>query len=253
MMTKALLLVPVLAACSTDVSYPPAPAAPTTPIAYTELHAGDAPVVVATGGAQIVTLPDAFAIGWSATASAGWGVEPYGDAWPNTTEPVYRVRPLVTGNGNFSITTEHGIAAGELSAADVATAEVVPARYRLDGHSPFALDASRPNVEVALRSADGARLIDGTLTITTQRGTVVAWDEIALPAGDHHTVTFTADSSPAGSAVIAITTSPIDRIEQSGGCYHAYAGGTEVATDLPMLGDRDPDATNCDLVAHPRP
>ena len=251
-MTRALLLVPVLAACSQDVSYAPQAATPTTPIAFRQLQIGSAPIVVATGGAQIVTLADPLAIGWSGTATEGWAVEPVGDVWPNAAKPEYRVRALAPGAGEFSIATAHGIAAGTVASADAASAAVVPARYRLDGHSPFALDRARPQIETALYDAGGARLIDGTLAITATGARAVAWDELALATtADHVTVHVTADSIPTAELDISLVRS-IDRIEKIGSCYHAYLGATEVATDLAFLGAHDPDATNCELVATSR-
>src|SRR5262249_33474795 len=57
---------------------------PSTPIAFDQLEVGDAPIVVATGGVQTITIPSAFSVGWSGTASDGFDLEPDGDVWPNT-------------------------------------------------------------------------------------------------------------------------------------------------------------------------
>lgn len=255
-MTRAFALAALLAACSQDVPDPPPSATPTTPVAYRQLQIGDAPIVIATGGVQIVTLGDPLAIGWSGTASDGWAVEPADDVWPNAGRPEYHVRALAAGTGDFAIATAHGIAAGTVASAEAASAAIVPGHYRLDGHSPFAVDRRRPQIEAALYDATGHRLVDGTLAITSPGARAVAWDELALETGvDQQTVRvvvhLTADSIAPADLDVALA-SGFDRIEKLGSCYHAYLGTTEVAADIAFLGARDPDATNCELAATSR-
>src|SRR5262245_22961766 len=148
-MTKAMFALPFLAACLDNG----APAlythddAPRTPTAFSALHVANQADVVATGGAQIVTIGAGLSVGWSGAATEGFAVEPYADVWPNTGKPEYRVRALGAGAGSFEISTSAGVAAGTLASAEVDHVAVLPADYELDGHSAFAVDTALPNIQ----------------------------------------------------------------------------------------------------------
>src|SRR5438046_22357 len=115
-MTKTLLALPVLFAAACTDSTTPAPDlsdSPHNPITYQQLSVGGAPAPVATGGLQVITIAnDPLSVGWSATASDGIEVEPFGQVWPNTRKPEYFVH--VVASGSFAIQTDHGIAAGDV-------------------------------------------------------------------------------------------------------------------------------------------
>jgi hypothetical protein len=250
-MSKTLLALPVLAAACIDhgpVAIDPNVDHPSTPIAFDQLQIGDASIVVATGGVQTITIPAALSVGWSAAASDGFDVEPDGDVWPNTRKPVYRVRALAdeTG-GTFAIATNNGVATGSLASAELARLAVLPADYKLDGHSPVAFDTGYPSVEVALFDQADRRLIDGSLTIA---GTQIAWDRATLTfAVGHHELQVSGDSLPATALGLDVV-DRVDRIEKviDGGraCFHAYAGAVEVAQPMPMIAQHDPTAVNCE-------
>ena len=71
MLKSVALVVPLFAtACLGDPSYPPQAAPPTTPIAFTQLEVAHHPIVVATGGVQVITIPDPNSIGWSGRRDA---------------------------------------------------------------------------------------------------------------------------------------------------------------------------------------
>jgi hypothetical protein len=255
-MTKAMFALPFLAACLDNSG--PAPYrgndAPTTPAAFDALHVADQADVVAIGGAQIVTITDRSAVGWSGAATTGFDVEPYADVWPNTRKPEYRVRALAAGSGSFEISTSVGVAGGALASADVDHVALLPADYRLDGHSQFAIDTALPNIQVALFDATGRRLIDGTLVATdntTATTAKLAWDHLSLqPTAGTHTIRITADSIPEQTLAVELA-SGVDRVEsvQDGvrTCYHAYRGSIEIATMVPLTGTRDPNALNCEI------
>ena len=127
----------------------------------------------------------------------------------------------------------------------------LPAHYRLDGHSAFALDPARPLVEIALYDATGGRLIDGSLAIADALPvTPAGWDQVALdPTSPHHALAVTADSMPAQTLAVDLD-GAIDRVEKVNEdnrlCYHAYHGATEIAAALAVLGTTDPSAINCE-------
>jgi len=254
-MTKAMLALPFLAACLDNA----APAlyrgndAPTTPAAFDALHVADQADVVATGGAQVVTIADHAAVGWSGAATTGFDVEPYADVWPNTRKPEYRVRALAAGTGSFEISTSAGIAVGALASADVDRVALLPADYRLDGHSQFVVDTALPNIQIALSDATGRRLIDGTLAASDDTAIAgkMGWDHLSLqPTAGTHTIRITADSIPEQTLAVELATG-IDRVESVEDgvrtCYHAYRGSVEVATMVPLTGTRDPNALNCEI------
>ena len=254
-MNKAMLALPFLAACLDNAG--PAPYrgndAPMTPTAFDALHVADQADVVATGGAQIVTIADHSAVGWSGAATTGFDVEPYADVWPNTRKPEYRVRALAAGSGSFEISTSAGVAGGALASADVDHVALVPADYRLDGHSGFVVDTALPNVQIALYDATGRRLIDGTLAASDDAAVSakLGWDHLSLqPTDGTHTIRITADSISAQTLAVELATG-VDRVEsvQDGvrTCYHAYRGSVEIATMVPLTGTRDPNALNCEI------
>lgn len=248
-MTRALLALPLLAGCVGDVSTPRLDDSPTTPIAFDQLHAGARPIVIATGGTQIVTIPDPTSVGWSGTASDGFDLQPYAGIWPNTRKPEYVLHANAAATGQFSIATDHGVAAGELASAEVAAVALVPASYALDGHSPWALDPASPRVELALTDAAGRRLVDGSVQLASLDAHAIAWDTLELPAvTGAHTIAVHGDSFAPQQLIVNVG-GAIDHVETTHDgdrtCYHAYAGTTEIATVLPMDGTRDPDAINC--------
>nr|HEX4316107.1 hypothetical protein [Kofleriaceae bacterium] len=239
-----------LAACLDNSAAAPGRPEPTTPITFSEL-AADGVSTVATGGTQTITIADPLAIGLSGDATAGYEVTPISQAWPNAERGTYTVRALAAGAGAFQIDTMKGVAAGSIASADVARVSIRPAAYRLDGHSAFAVDTSRPQVEVALFDADDNRLVDGSLAIAGTAATQTAWDTASLPAtAGTYTVTASADSAPAETATITVTTAvdhTVQTTEDGRTCYHAYAGATEVATVIAAVVTPDPAATNCEL------
>jgi hypothetical protein len=254
-MTKAMFALPFLAACLDNSA--PAPDrgndAPTTPTAFEALHVADQADVIATGGAQIVTIDDRTAVGWSGAATAGFEVEPYANVWPNTRKPEYRVRALAAGTGNFEISTSAGIAGDALASADVDHVALLPADYRLDGHSQFVVDTALPNIQVALYDATGRRLVDGTLAASDDTATAakLGWDHLSLQAtAGTHTIRITADAIPEQTLAVQLATG-VDRVDtvQDGvrTCYHAYQGNVEIATMVPITGTRDPNAVNCEI------
>jgi hypothetical protein len=248
MTTKALLILPAFtAACMDDVSYRQLPDPPTTPVAFAQL--GGEGAIVATGGEQVVTLADPLAFGLQGHATPGYELVPYGNQWPNTSNPEYRIRALAAMSGTFEIATEHGIASGTVASADFDHLAIVPANYHLDGTSQYAIDVQRPEIQIALFDESGKRLVDGSLAITG--GTQTAWDRATLAAtSGAHAVGITADSMPEQQATVTLTSavSHIERrVEGRRVCYHAYAGNIEVATAIPMVTHPDPTATNCEL------
>jgi len=209
-MLKSLLLVPVLvAACADAPTYNVPTDTPSNPIAFDQLQAGTAPAMIATGGVQVISIPnDPNSVGWSGTASAGYAVEPYADIWPNTRKPEYHVRALGDGTGTFSIQTDHGIASGSVTSAEVARVEAHLVTRSPTARASLALDAGERVIEVDLFDASGHRLIDGSLAIrddgnasSVQR----AWDQLAVSATPAtHTLVITADSIPEQRVTVAI-------------------------------------------------
>ena len=185
-MMKSLLLVPVLvAACADAPSYPVPSDSPSNPIAFDQLRVDGADAPIATGGIQVVTIPDPSSVGWSGQATSGFAVEPYASVWPETQKPEYHVVALADGSGTFSIQTQHGIASGSVSSADVARVE--------------ALTAGPGLIEIALYDRDGHRLIDGSLAIhDVADGSAVqrAWDQLSVATSGTHSLVVTADSIP---------------------------------------------------------
>jgi hypothetical protein len=248
-MTKSMLVLPILfAAACVDSTYPELQEAPTTPVETTQVAtAGNAPVVIATGGTQGFAIDDAASIGLEGNASDGYQVEPAGNAWPNMTKPLYWVRALRAGLGSFEIITNKGIASGLVESSDVASVALVPADYQLDGSSPFAIDTNRLGVQVVLADRDGRRLVDATLGIS---GDQTAWDHATRPAiVGRHLVRAYADSFGERELAIEVVAG-IDRVESAvtGNvtCFHAYAGATEIATTLAISGGTPVDgASNC--------
>ena len=246
-MSKPLLLVPVLLAACVDAPALDNSELPATPIGFQQLQLGDAPLVIATGGTQTVSFSDVSTIGWSGTASTGFELVPFADIWPATREQQYRVRAVTAdGTGTFAIQTNRGIASGTVTSADVAKLALLPASYQLDGHSPFALDVSRPEVEVALFDASGRRLVDSTLVADA---TQTAWDTLQIDGSvGTQTIHVTGDSFAAEDLTIALA-NQVDRVESTTTagltCFHAYAGDIEIAKALPLTGTPDPDFANC--------
>lgn len=241
----ALVLAPVLfAACVDNGAAGPEAPTPTSPVAFAQLDA-DGTATIATGGVQIVSIADPLAVGLAGSATDGYELAPTTGGFPNGGLGEYRVRALTDANGAFSIETAKGIAAGQLASAPVERVAVVPSKYHLDGRSAFALDASRTDIEVQLFSADGRRLVDGSLAIAG--ATQTAWDRGTVTGA---TLTITADSFATESVNVTFATS-VDHIDQvvEGGrtCFHAYAGNVEVATTIPNIVNPDPAATNCEL------
>lgn len=195
MMTKLLVLPVLLVACADSTPTVDLSDSPSNPVAFDELHAGAAPAAIATGGIQVVTIPnDPNSVGWSGTASGGFAVEPFGDTWPNMVKPEYHVRALAAGTGTFSIQTDHGIASGTVTSAEVAR---VDAQLLADAHT----------IEVALYAADGTRLIDGSLAIhdaSDPSATQAAWDDLAVTAPGTHTLVITADSMPEAQVTVSV-------------------------------------------------
>jgi hypothetical protein len=252
-MTKSLLVLPlvVASACVDSAVYPELPADPTTAVqSRPEVTAGDAPIVIATGGVQGIAIDDVRSVGFSGDATAGFRVEPFDNVWPNTKKAEYWVRALAAGTGSFEIVTNQGIAGGSVESADVASVALVPQDYELDGHSPFAIDISRPRVQAIVLDATNRRLVDATLGLD---GEQTAWDRVTVPATvGRLSVHVWADSL--GDRELAIELADhVDRVETvvSGNrtCFHAYAGSTEIATTLAIDGTPDPRATNCALGA----
>jgi hypothetical protein len=248
MTTKALLVLPIFAAACVDPTYPELPEHPTTPVEITPVtNAGEAPIVIATGGTQGFAIDDATSIGLAGDASDGYEVAPASRIWPNTVEPLYYVRAFETGLGSFEIITNHGIATGLVESADVASIAMVPADYQLDGSSPFAVELGRREVAVELRDAGGRRLVDATLGIPVEQ---TAWDRGTLPAkAARHIIVVYADSF--GDRGLAIdVVDHVERLESrvigDRTCFHAYAGSTEVATAMTITGGTPvAGATNC--------
>jgi hypothetical protein len=197
-MMKTLLALPVVLAAACADSPAPGPDlsdSPQNPIAYQQLSVDGAAAPIATGGVQVISIAnDPLSVGWSATASDGIDVEPFGQVWPNTRKPEYFVH--VVSGGSFAIQTDHGIAAGQVATAEVARVALVRAPV-----AARAVSASTPGplvVEVALYDANGHRLIDGSLAIrdaNDPNATQIAWDRIELqPAAAGHTIVVNGDS-----------------------------------------------------------
>lgn len=252
----ATLVSPVLfaAACVGEAPAPDTSELPTTPIAFDARHAADQPIVIATGGTETVSFSDpAVLVGWSGTVTAGFELSPALDIWPSVREQSYQIRALGGATGAFSIQTNTGVASGSLASADVAAVTLVPASYRLDGHSQFALDTSHADVTIALVDAAGGRLVDTTLVATdaTTAVTQTGWDTLALGASSGtRTIRVTGDSFAPTDLTIAVSDNrAIDRVdtETSGEltCFHAYAGDVEIAKVMPLTGTPDADFVNC--------
>jgi hypothetical protein len=248
---RALVVAPLLfAACLENSPGRPDLPTPTTPIVFAELDMNGV-TTIATGGVQTVSIADPLAIGLSGEATTAYEVVPYGGLWPNAQLGEYTVRALAASSGAFSIATEKGVAAGPVSSADLDRVVVQPSAYQLDGHSPFAIDVSRPMVEVALYDADANPLVDGSLAITGAGTTQTAWNVATLPAAaGTYTVTVAADSAPTETATITVSATyehVVQTLEAGRTCYHAYAGALEVATVMAEVVEPDPAATNCEL------
>src|SRR6476661_5403999 len=127
-MMKTLLALPVVlaAACAdSPTRAPDISDSPQNPIAFQQLSVDGASAPIATGGVQVITIAnDPLSVGWSASASDGIEVEPFGQVWPNTRKPEYFVH--VVSGGSFAIQTDHGIAAGDVATAEVARVALVP-------------------------------------------------------------------------------------------------------------------------------
>lgn len=254
-MTKAAALLPVLLAACVDPSYPTVDDSPSTPVAsVAQNRVADQAIVVATGGVEAIAIPDVASIGWSGDATAGFSVEPFdADGWPNTQKPEYWIRATAAGAGSFVIHTNHGIASGNLEAADVARVALVPADYELDGRSPFALSTERPLVAAALFDATDRRLVDATLVLGATGATQLAWDRATLTAAPgSHTLRVSADSFAGRDLTVDIVAAANARTETvvSGNrsCVHTYVGNVEIAaaTAIATNGQTiDPHATNC--------
>lgn len=236
-----LLPIVLLAACAEEgpavATYEP----PQAPVAFTTLGGW-----VATGGYQVVTISDKSQAGLSGRASDGFDVEPVGGAWPNLVAPEYHVRALASGEGTFAIETSHGAASGSVHSAEVARVQLVPPDYALDGHSAFAVDATRANLEIRLTDADGDVLVDGSVRATGQDMTMTAWNQLSVA----HTgaVTITGDSFAPVTVQLAVVDG-VDRIEAVTAdgvtCRHAYKGDLEVVTTATQV--KNPTvAINCD-------
>lgn len=198
-MMKTLLALPVVlaAACAdSPTRAPDISDSPQNPIAFQQLSVDGASAPIATGGVQVVSIAnDPLSVGWSATASDGIDVEPFGQVWPNTRKPQYFVH--VVSGGSFAIQTDHGVAAGEVATAEVARVALVRAPVA----AVPAVSASAPGpivVEVALYDANGNRLIDGSLAIRDANdpsSAQIAWDRIELaPDAAGHTIVVNGDS-----------------------------------------------------------
>ena len=246
-MSKSLLALPLFAAACLEPTYPELPETPTTPVETTQTaRAGDAKVVIATGGVQGFAIDDRTSIGLEGFASDGYSVEPP-KSWPNLVEPLYHVRAHESGLGSFEVITNHGIASGLVESAAIASIAIVPADYQLDGSSPFALDLARTDITIELRDAAGRRLVDASLGIPANQ---TAWDRATLPAtAARHHVALYADSF--GEHTVAIDV--IDRLDRFESrvdgeltCFHAYAGTVEIATNMVITGGEPvPGAINC--------
>ena len=253
-MMKVLAVLPVTLLACTDASMSePIDDTPATPIAPRAIaQVADAPVIVATGGVAAFAIDDPSSVGWYGDATTGFAVEPFdADGWPNTQRAEYWVRALASGNGSFTIQTNHGIAAGSVLAAPLAGVALVPADYELDGHSAFAVDATRPLVQATLVDAQGRRLVDATLVLGGSGATQTAWDRVTLAAEGRATLDASADSFASRSLAIDVVAG-YDRTETVtvGGrtCVHAYKGDVEIATTMDISangGTLDPHATNC--------
>jgi hypothetical protein len=177
-------LAALLVACADSPTYAVQSDAPATPIAFDALTVDGASAPIATDGVQVISIPDPLSVGWSGSASSGFDVEPFGDVWPNTRKPEYRVRALGAGAGTFSIQTEHGVASGEVASTEV---------------DRIAATLVSPHVvEIALYAHDGRRLIDGSLAVhdeTDANAIRTAWDRLSIgaPPGTH-TLVVDADS-----------------------------------------------------------
>lgn len=236
-MLKLMPIVLLAAACAEEgppvATFQP----PQAPIAFTTLGGW-----VATGGYQVVTISDKSQAGLAGSASDGFEVEPVGGAWPNLVAPEYHVRALAPGEGTFAIETSHGTANGAVHSAEVAQVALVPPDYALDGHSQFAVDATRASLEIRLTDADGDVLVDGSVHAPNQ----VAWNRISVPASG--SVTITGDSFAPLTVQLALVDG-VDRIESitvdGVTCRHAYKGDVEVVTTATQV--KNPTvAANCD-------
>ena len=244
-MTKAALLVTVLAACATDGIEADHPT-PTTPIEATVTSRVGDRALVAAGGVMSVRIEDKTAIGLEGNASPGFEVSPFElDRWPNTISPEYWVRANVAGTGSYEIVTSKGIATGLVHSADLVRVALVPAHYELAA-PVFAVTANRPEVQVALFDAQGHRLVDASVSISSSQ---TAWDTARLTTEGHHTLVVDANSFAERSFEIDVVLAP-ERIESvrvgDRTCFHAYTGDTEIAVAMTFDGGtRDPDAHNC--------
>ncbi len=249
-MTKSLLLLPLLVAACVD-EYRELPADPTTPVETRPLEAGDA-AIIATGGTQGFAIDDPLSVGLSGETTGDFEIETADHVWPNTRKPEYFVRALASGVGSFEIFTNRGIASGSVESAAVANVTLVPASYELDGHSAFAVSASRTQVQAVLVDRDGRRLVDATLGLT---GEQTAWDSVTLPqAIGTQSVHAYADSFGERDLEIDVVGDVTGglRVESvvlgDRTCFHAYAGSLEVATAMTITGGTpDPHAANCAL------
>ncbi len=235
-MSKALLVLPVLvAACAEAPS--PLPPPTTAQIAYTML--GN-PTIVATGGYQTVTIDDAAQAGLSGAASDGYDVEPFGGVWPNMVKPEYHVRALQAGTGTFAIATSMGVASGAIESADVTRIALVPIDYALTDGFHFAVDGTRPEVEVALFDDQGRRLVDGSLHVTG--ATQTAWNRIHIDGTAN--VAISADSFATVTIPVTLTTQ-INHIDEIGNCLHAFRDDLEVVTAQVVVQQPSESAVNC--------
>src|SRR5690242_17275428 len=197
-MTKSLLVLPLLLAACTDAT-PTVDLSdsPSTPVAFDQLEVDGAPAAIAIGGVQVISIPnDPLSVGWSGRASTGFDVEPYGDIWPNTRAPVYRVRALADSAGTFAIQTDHGIASGAVTGAELDHVEAHP----VASDSPRGAAVVGPRtIEIALYTAGGQRLIDGSLAIRDAADPTAvqrAWDRVEVSGPGTHELVLAADSMP---------------------------------------------------------
>jgi hypothetical protein len=117
------------------------------------------------------------------------------------------VRALGEGSGSFSIQTDHGIASGTVTSAEVARVEATQLAQPA-AREAYVLDTSPRVIEVALYDGDGNRLVDGSLAIRDELDASAsqrAWDQLAVAATPGaHTLVITADSIPEQRVTVTV-------------------------------------------------
>lgn len=205
----------------------------------------------AVGGIQQISLErqigDSFVpltAGYVASGGAFVAVE-------QTDEHVVTVRGQASGGNKIEIRDLDGALMDRktFTAAELSTIDIVPDLPEASD-LPFAFLAGTVRAGIALRAADGVRLVDEAMTVEVAGGTQVAWDLVEVPAAQPGALqaVVTAAGTPAVTLDIPIV-AQVDELtdtllllaedqdtlvvdQGAFACFAAIAGGTHQVANL---------------------